>query len=665
MFNQTDQLSINTVRMLSLDQVENAGAGHPGGPLGQAPMAHVLWTKHLNINPKNSSWFNRDRFILSAGHGSSMLYSLLHLSGFDVNMDDLKGFRHFDTRTPGHPEVTHTDGVEATTGPLGQGVSNAVGMAMSEAHLAAKYNKDGLNLIDHYTYVIAGDGDLQEGVAQEASSLAGHLKLEKLIMLYDSNDIQLDGPISQAFSEDIEQKYKAYGWDYSVVQDGNDLEAIDKAIERAKKVKGKPTLIEIKTEIGYGMPNAGTSDAHSDPIGKEGVESTKKAYGWNQKESFHVPEEVYDLYDEKIIQSGKKSEKEWKNLFKDYTEKYPELANELKLAIDGKLPGDWDELFPKYDVGEEEATRDTSSKVINAVAKKVSNFWGGSADLAASNRTMIETSTDFKPGNYEGKNIWYGVREFAMGGISNGILLHGGTRSYVSTFLVFSDYLRPAIRLAALSELPNIYVFTHDSVVVGFDGATHEPVEHLASYRAMPNLTTFRPADANETIAAWRYGLLSESRPTILALSRQPLPVLEHTEKLAPENVSKGAYVVSPSKGATPSGIIIASGSEVSLAIKAQKELENNGEDISVVSMPSMELFEKQSTKYKESVLPKNVTRRLALEAGSSLGWSKYYGENGGMISIETFGICGPGDEVLESFGFNLESVVEAYKKIK
>ncbi|MDN6161852.1 MAG: transketolase [Atopostipes sp.] len=664
MFNQKDQLSINTVRMLSLDQVENAGAGHPGGPLGQAPMAHVLWTKHLNINPKNSSWFNRDRFILSAGHGSPLLYSLLHLSGFDLTMDDLKGFRHFDTRTPGHPEVTHTDGVEATTGPLGQGVSNAVGMAMSEAHLAAKYNKGGLNVIDHYTYVIAGDGDLQEGVAQEASSLAGHLELEKLILLYDSNDIQLDGPISQAFSEDIEKKYKAYGWDYSLVEDGNDLEAIDKAIERAKTIKGKPTLIEIKTEIGYGMPNAGTSDAHSDPIGKEGVESTKDAYDWKHKEPFRVPEEVYELFDKKIVETGKQAEEEWQELFKEYADKYPELANDLKLSIEDKLPEDWDELFPEYTVGEEEATRDTSSKVINALANKVPSLWGGSADLAASNRTMIETSTDFKPGNYQGKNIWYGVREFAMGGISNGILLHGGSRTYVSTFLVFSDYLRPAIRIAALSELPNIYVFTHDSVVVGFDGATHEPVEHLASYRAMPNLTTFRPADANETVAAWKYGMLSESRPTILALSRQPLPILEHTGELASENVQKGAYVVSPSEEKIPSGILIASGSEVSLAIEAQKELRENGEDISVVSMPSMELFEEQSAEYKETVLPKEVTRRLALEAGSSIGWAKYYGDQGDMISIESFGICGPGDEVLESFGFNLESVLEAYKKI-
>lgn len=662
MFTEMDQLSINTIRMLSLDQVEKAGAGHPGAPLGQAPMAHVLWTKHLNVNPKNSDWFNRDRFVLSAGHGSPLIYSLLHLSGFDLTIEDLKGFRHFDTKTPGHPEVTHTDGVEATTGPLGQGVSNAVGMAMAEAHLAAKYNKVGHNLIDHYTYVIAGDGDLQEGVAQEASSLAGHLQLGKLILLYDSNDIQLDGPISKAFSENIEQKYKAYGWDYLEVKDGMDLDAIDQAIKNAKKITDKPTIIEIKTEIGYGMPNAGTSDAHSDPIGEEGVEHAKKIYDWKYDETFYVPQEVYKLYQEKMIASGEKIEHEWQEALDAYANEYPELAEQLNRSIAGELPEDWDELLPEYTVGEEESTRDTSSKAINAIAKKVSDFWGGSADLASSNRTLIDGEPDFMPDNYAGRNLWFGVREFAMGGILNGMTLHGGLRSYGGTFLVFSDYLRPAIRVAALSELPNTYVFTHDSVVVGFDGATHEPVEHLASYRAMPNLTTFRPADAHETLAAWKYAMKSTSRPTILALSRQDLPVLENSQTLAEVHVEKGAYVVSPSEAETPTGIIIASGSEVSLAIEAQKELREKGEDVSVVSMPSMELFEMQSDDYKETILPKEVKRRLAVEAGSSLGWARYYGDSGGMISIETFGICGPGDVVLESFGYSVKGVIEAYE---
>ncbi|MDN6672037.1 MAG: transketolase [Staphylococcus equorum] len=665
MFNKLDQLSIDTIRMLSLDQVEKAGAGHPGAPLGQAPMAHVLWTNHLNVNPKNSDWFNRDRFVLSSGHGSPLIYSLLHLSGYDLTMNDLKGFRGFNTRTPGHPEVTHTDGVEATTGPLGQGVSNGVGMAMAEAHLAAMYNKDNHKIIDHYTYVIAGDGDLQEGVAQEASSLAGHLQLDKLILLYDSNEIQLDGPLTKAFSENIEQKYEAYGWHYSEVKNGTDLAEINKAIDTAKTVKGKPSIIEIKTEIGFGMPNAGTSDAHSDPIGEEGVAHTKEAYGWKHDEPFYVPKEVYDLYYEKMIKHGEKAEAEWNEMLEAYKNEYPELAQELQLAINNELPDGWDNSLPEYEIGDTEATRVTSNKVINGLAEKVPNFWGGSADLAASNKTLINNDSDFSAENYIGKNIWFGVREFAMGGIMNGITLHGGLKIYGGTFLIFSDYLRPAIRLAALSKLPNTYVFTHDSVVVGFDGATHEPVEHLASYRAMPNLTTFRPADAHETIAAWKYAMKSKTRPTILALSRQNLPLLENSQGLADKHVEKGAYTISPSRKETPTGIIIASGSEVSIAIEAQKKLFEKGEDISVVSMPSMELFQEQSDEYKESVLPKDVKRRLAVEAGSDFGWARYYGDEGGMININSFGICGPGQEVLESFGFSVDGILEAYKKLQ
>lgn len=479
MFDEIDLLSVNTIRMLSLDQVENAKSGHPGAPLGQAPMAHTLWTKHLNVNPKNPKWFNRDRFVLSSGHASPLIYSLLHLSGYDVSIDDLKGFRHFDTKTPGHPEVTHTPGVEATTGPLGQGISNAVGITMAEAHLAAVYNRDGHEVIDHYTYVIAGDGDLQEGVAQEASSLAGHLELEKLIVLYDSNEVQLDGPTNKAFSEDVAMRYKAYGWDYSYVEDGTDMAAINQAIERAKSVKGQPSIIEIRTVIGYGMPEAGTADTHSDPIGPEGVQYVKEQYKWTNEEEFYVPEEVSERYKSSINANGDKKESEWNEVFEAYKSAYPELAEDLELAIKGDLPEGWDSELPTYQVGDSEATRDTSSKIINAVAQKVSALWGGSADLAASNKTMIKEDTDFLPGNYAGRNIWYGVREFAMDGILNGITLHGGTKSYAATFFVFSDYLRPAIRLAALSQLPNTYVFTHDSVVVGFDGATHEPVERL------------------------------------------------------------------------------------------------------------------------------------------------------------------------------------------
>ena len=664
MFDEIDLLSVNTIRMLSLDQVENAKSGHPGAPLGQAPMAHTLWTKHLNVNPKNPKWFNRDRFVLSSGHASPLIYSLLHLSGYDVSVDDLKGFRHFDTKTPGHPEVTHTPGVEATTGPLGQGISNAVGMAMAEAHLAAVYNRDGHEIIDHYTYVIAGDGDLQEGVAQEASSLAGHLELEKLIVLYDSNEVQLDGPTNKAFSEDVAMRYKAYGWDYSYVEDGTDMAAIDKAIERAKSVKGQPSIIEIRTVIGYGMPEAGTADTHSDPIGPEGVQYVKEQYKWKFEEEFYVPEEVAERYKSSINANGDKKESEWNEVFEAYKSAYPELAEDLELAIKGDLPEGWDSELPTYQVGDFEATRDTSSKIINAVAQKVSALWGGSADLAASNKTMIKEDTDFLPGNYAGRNIWYGVREFAMGGILNGITLHGGTKSYAATFFVFSDYLRPAIRLAALSQLPNTYVFTHDSVVVGFDGATHEPVEHFASYRAMPNLTTFRPADANETIAAWEFALKATDRPTILALSRQALPVLESTGELAKSHISKGAYVVSAAKGTEIDGVLIATGSEVSLSIDAQKVLEEEGINVSVVSMPSMELFAMQSSEYKDEVLPPTVSKRLVVEAGSSFGWAKYHGDKGTSISIDTFGVCGPGEEVLESFGYTVENVVNTFKKL-
>lgn len=664
MFNAMDQLAVNTIRLLSLDQVEKAGAGHPGAPMGQSPMAHVLWTRHLKANPKNSKWFNRDRFVLSAGHGSPMLYSLLHVAGYDVTMDDVKGFRGFNTRTPGHPEVTHTDGVEATTGPLGQGVANAVGMAMAEAHLSAKYNTQEFDIVDHHTYVLVGDGDLQEGIAQEASSLAGHLQLNKLIMLYDSNDIQLDGETNMAFTENVKDKYIAYGWNYLLVEDGNDLVAIDNAINEAKLSADKPTMIEIKTKIGFGMPNVGTSDAHSDPIGIEGVAHTRKELEWVYENDFYVPEDVYNLYNEKMVQRGQQLEKNWNDQFESYANANPKLAQQLQDSINRKLPEDWKENFPVYEPGDSESTRDTSAKMINAIADKVSDFWGGSADLATSNRTMIKSDGDFQPNAYDERNIWYGVREFAMGGILNGILLHGGTRSYVGTFLVFSDYLRSAIRIAALSELPAIYVFTHDSVVVGFDGATHEPVEHLASYRAMPNIITFRPADANETVAAWEFAMENDNKPVILALSRQGLPVLENSGKLASEGVRKGAYIVSPSKSENQDGVIIATGSEVSLSIKAQEKLSEEGTDVSVVSMPSMELFKTQDSEYQNSVIPKSVSKRLVVEAGSELGWAKYYGDNGDMISIDTFGLTGPGDQVLESFGYTVENVVETFKKL-
>lgn len=660
MFDKTDQLAVNAIRTLSIDAIEAANSGHPGLPMGAAPMAYALWSKNYKINPENAEWFNRDRFVLSAGHGSAMLYSMLHLTGFDLSMDDLKDFRQLGSKTPGHPEVYDTEGVEATTGPLGQGIANAVGMAMAEAHLAAKFNKENYPLVDHYTYVLTGDGDLQEGISHEAASLAGHLGLGKLILLYDSNDIQLDGPIDKAFSEDMKMRFEAYGWDYTLVEDGTDLEAIHAAIEAAKSVDSKPTMIEIKTEIGYGSSNAGTSAVHGAPLGDEDVKTAKDLYEWDY-EPFTVPEEVYTRFEENIKNPGVEAEKEWNELLEEYTKEHPDLAAEFKAALADELPADWEENLPVYEADASgQATRETSGEVINAIAEKVSSFWGGSADLSGSNKTMIDGASDFGADNYAGKNIWYGVREHAMASALNGILLHGGTKSFVSTFFVFSDYLRPAIRLAALSGIPAIYVLTHDSVAVGEDGPTHEPVEHLSSYRGMPNVTVLRPGDANEVVAAWKVALTSTDRPTLIVLTRQALPVLENTKELAKEHVAKGAYVLSEAKDKAE-GILLATGSEVHLAVAAQKELLEKGHDVSVVSMPSLELFELQSDEYKESVLPREIRKRLAIEMGSSFGWDRFVGFDGGILAIDRFGASGPGDEVVESLGFTVDNVVKEY----
>lgn len=663
MFDKTDQLAVNAIRTLSIDAVEAANSGHPGLPMGAAPMTYALWAKHYKTNPKNSAWFNRDRFVLSAGHGSAMLYSMLHLSGFDVSMDDMKDFRQLGSKTPGHPEVLDTDGIEATTGPLGQGIANAVGMAMAEAHLAARFNKENYPLVDHYTYVLTGDGDLQEGISHEAASLAGHLGLGKLVLVYDSNDIQLDGPTDKAFSEDTKKRFEAYGWDYALVEDGNDLEAINTAIENAKKVTDKPSMIEIKTEIGFGAPNAGTSAVHGAPLGEDDVKVSKESYDW-EHDAFTVPEEVYARFEENIITPGAKAEDEWNKLLEGYAKDYPELSEEFTRSLANELPEGWDENLPVFEVGAaDEASRVTSGKVINAIAETVPNFWGGSADLSGSNNTMISNATDFAADNYAGRNIWYGVREHAMAAALNGILLHGGTKSFASTFFVFADYMRPAIRLAAISNIPAIYVFTHDSVAVGEDGPTHEPVEHLSSYRGMANVTIMRPADANEVVAAWRVALTSTDRPTLLVLTRQNLPVLENTKELAPAHVEKGAYVLSPAKDEAE-GILMATGSEVELAIRAQKELLEQGHDVSVVSMPSLELFELQSAEYQESVLPKKLTKRLAIEMGSSFGWDRFVGLDGGIVAIDRFGASGPGDEVVASLGFTVDNLVKEYKSL-
>ncbi|GEK88132.1 transketolase [Alkalibacterium putridalgicola] len=661
MFDKTDQMAVDTIRTLSIDGVQKANSGHPGLPMGAAPMAYTLWTRHLNVNPKNPRWFDRDRFVLSAGHGSMMLYSLLHLSGYKVSVDDLKNFRQLEGNTPGHPEVHVTDGVEATTGPLGQGIANAVGMAMAEAHLSATYNKEGHSIVDHYTYALCGDGDLQEGVSQEAASLAGHLKLGKLVMLYDSNDIQLDGPTSKAFTEDVGQRFEAYGWEHILVEDGNDLDAIDKAITKAKESTDKPTLIEIKTVIGFGAPNAGTHNVHGAPLGPEGVEAAKKAYGW-EGEDFFVPEEVAKRFKEHMIDKGDKLESEWNKKLEDYRNTHSDLAAQFEDSLSGKLPENWDKELPVFSEGDgAAATRSTSGEVLNAIAKAVPNLWGGSADLSGSNKTTIDGVEDFQAGQYEGRNIWYGVREFAMAAALNGIMLHGGTKSYVSTFFVFTDYLRPAVRLAALSEIPAIYVMTHDSIAVGEDGPTHEPVEQLSSFRGMHNLSVVRPADGNEVAAAWEVALTSQSRPTMLVLTRQNLPVLAGSKELARENLKKGAYVLSPADKETPDGILIATGSEVSLAMDAQKELKAQGKDVSVVSMPSFDLFEDQSDEYKESVLPSAVKNRVAIEMGSSFGWHKYVKDAGKVMAIDKFGASGNGEAVVEAYGFTPENVVNTF----
>lgn len=664
MFDKIDQLGVNTIRTLSIEAIQKANSGHPGLPMGAAPMAYALWTKHLNVNPATSlNWPNRDRFILSAGHGSAMLYSLLHLAGYQVTIDDLKNFRQWESKTPGHPEYQHTDGVEATSGPLGQGISTSVGMAMAEAHLAATYNRDSFNVMDHYTYALCGDGDLMEGVSAEASSMAGHMKLGKLIVLYDSNDISLDGPTSKAFTENVGARYEAYGWQHILVKDGNDLEAISKAIDEAKAETEKPSLIEIKTVIGFGSPKEGTSAVHGAPIGQDGIDAAKTVYGWEYPD-FTVPEEVAKRFKEEINDKGAKTEAKWDAMFANYEKAHPELAKQFKAAFAGELPENWEEALPVYEEGTAQASRVSSKDAIQAIAKAVPNVWGGSADLSGSNNTTIADEKEFQPGSYEGRNIWFGVREFAMASAMNGIHLHGGTRVYGGTFFVFTDYLRPAVRMSAIQNLPVIYVLTHDSVAVGEDGPTHEPIEQLASVRCMPNVQVIRPADGNETSAAWIQALETTNKPTILVLSRQNLPVLPNSKEMAKEGVSKGGYVISKAESDTPEGILIATGSEVNLAVQAQKELKAQGKDVSVVSLPSFDLFEAQDEAYKESVLPKAVTKRVAIEAASPFGWERYIGSEGKMIGIDHFGASAPGNFVLEQFGFTVDNVVNTFNEL-
>ncbi|MEC5422600.1 transketolase [Virgibacillus sp. C22-A2] len=666
MSNNIEQQSINTIRTLSIDAIENANSGHPGLPMGAAPMAYTLWTDFMNHNPKNSKWFNRDRFVLSAGHGSMLLYSLLHLSGYNVTMNDLKNFRQWDSKTPGHPEVNHTDGVEATTGPLGQGLAMSVGMAMAEAHLAAKFNKDDISIVDHFTYALVSDGDLMEGISHESASLAGHLGLGKLIALYDSNDISLDGELNRSFSDNTEERFKAYGWQVIRVEDGNNVNDLRNAIKEAQDNLDQPTLIEVKTVIGYGSPNKSASAAsHGAPLGGDEVKLTKDYYKWTYEEDFHVPDEVYTDFKEKIVKLGSDAEDNWNQLLETYKEKYPDTAEELELAMSGKLPADWDKNLPVYEPGEHNlATRASSGEVLNAIAKTVPSFFGGSADLAGSNKTTINNEEDFSRKNYAGRNVWFGVREHAMGAALNGMALHGGLKVYAGTFFVFSDYLRPAVRLSSIMNTPVTYVFTHDSIAVGEDGPTHEPVEHLAALRVMPGLSLIRPADGNETQAAWRLALESEDTPTALVLTRQNLPTLEGTKENAYEGVKKGAYVISNSEKETPDVLLLATGSEVQLAVASQKELKNKGIDARVVSMPSWDRFNAQDEAYKNEVIPSGVKARLAVEMASPFGWERYVGDKGKIIGIDTFGASAKGEKVIEEYGFTVENVVKQVESL-
>ncbi|WEG11868.1 transketolase [Pullulanibacillus sp. KACC 23026] len=654
-----EKLAVTTIRTLAIDAINAANSGHPGLPMGAAPMAYALWANHMAHNPANPKWFNRDRFVLSAGHGSTLLYSLLHLAGYNVSIDDLKNFRQLDSLTPGHPEFGHTPGVEATTGPLGQGIANAVGMAMAEAHLAAKFNKDGHSVIDHFTYAIVGDGDLMEGISYEAMSMAGHMKLGKLVVLYDSNDISLDGELNVSFSEDIEKRAQSAHWQYLKVEDGNDIGAITKAIEEAKANSDQPTIIEVRTIIGFGSPKvAGTNKAHGAPLGAEEAKATKKAYDWLYEEDFYVPEEVKAHF-EQLKAKGVEAEKSWNQAFDAYKQAYPELADQLSKAIDGTVLIEANDILT-FDPDKEVSTRVASGKAINHFVKSVPAIFGGSADLSHSTMTEIEGEQIFAVESYAARNVYFGVREHAMGAAANGMAYHGGLKPFVSTFFVFNDYLRPSIRLAALSKLPVTYVFTHDSIAVGEDGPTHEPVEHLAALRAIPGLTVIRPTDANETASAWAYALQQTEGPVVLVLSRQNLPVFNET-KANLDKVSKGAYVLSETNS-NPDVILIATGSEVALASKAKAELEKDNTSVRLVAMPSWELFNKQSAEYKESVLPASVKNRVAVEMGVSLGWDRYAGAEGKILSIDTFGASGNGGAVMKHFGFTPETIVQLVK---
>lgn len=651
--------AINSIRILSLDAVEQAKSGHPGLPLGAAPMAYELWAHHLKHNPRNANFRNRDRFVLSAGHGSMLLYSLLHLYGYNLSLDELKNFRQWDSLTPGHPEYRHTEGIETTTGPLGAGVSTAVGMAVAEAHLAAVFNRENYPIVDHYTYALVSDGDLMEGVSAEALSFAGTQKLNKLILLFDSNKITIEGSTDLAFQENVTKRMEAYGFKTLVVNDGNDLNAISDAINQAKENHEGPTFIEIKTQIGYGSPLVGTNKAHSDPMGAEKVAQTRETLGWENSNPFEVDQDVYDHF-HTLALNGQRHEQKWNELFTAYKKEYPELAEKFERFYSDELPVDFyndDEYWNHGDAAQ--ATRNISGKVLNYVADKIENLIGGSADLAPSNKTNLDKYQSFNPETRDGRNLHFGVREHGMAAIANGMTLHGGLKAYCATFFVFTDFMKPMMRLASLMRIPTTFVMTHDSIGVGEDGPTHQPIEQLSMLRAQPNMIVYRPADATETAAGWLVALTSKETPVTFALSRQNLDQLPGSSK----DAMKGGYIVSRAEGDVQ-GLLIATGSEVSLAIEAQKLLAEEGVHVNVVSMPSQELFDQQDEAYRESVLPKELRKRVAVEAGSTQSWFKYVGLDGDVIGMESFGASAPASRVFKEFGFTAENIVSRFKKL-
>ena len=659
--NNIDIKSVNSLRVLAADAIQKANSGHPGLPLGAAPMAYELWAKHMKHNPANPNWVNKDRFILSGGHGSALLYSLLHFFGYGITLDDMKNFRQLGSKTPGHPEYGHTVGVDATTGPLGAGMAMAVGMAMSEKHLASIFNKENYPVVDHYTYVLGGDGCMMEGISYEAFSLAGTLGLEKLIVLYDSNNISIEGDTSIAFRENVRARFESFGFHTQLVEDGNDLDAIGAAIEAAKAEKGRPSMIEIKTKIGAGCPaKEGKASAHGEPLGEENVAALRANLGIEDKGAFVLPEDVYENF-EAISKANASYEEEWNKLFADYCKAYPEMKELWDKYYDSdnaKCVYDLDDFWKVSD--NPEATRSVSSKILNIIKNIVPNMFGGAADLAPSTKTYMNDMGDFSKENPAGQNIHFGIREIAMAAIGNGIALHGGLRPYVSTFFVFSDYVKPMARLSSLMGLPITYVFTHDSIGVGEDGPTHEPIEQLAMLRAMPNFYVMRPADATECAAAWYFALNKKNAPTALVLSRQNLPQLDGSS----EEALKGGYILEDSVKETPDAIIIATGSEVSLAVEAKKALLDDNIDVRVVSMPSMDLFEDQPEEYKNSILPKNVTARVGVEALGEFGWGKYLGFNGKFVGMKSFGASAPGNVIFEHFNITTDAVIKAVKEV-